>query len=583
MLLSLHIENYALIDRLDVEFSPGLNVFSGETGSGKSIVIDALGLLLGERADQSAIRGGAERAWVSGVFSRPRAKELLTILADLGLDQWAEAAGDQAGGELVVRREVGGRGRVFLNDDPVTLAALRQLAPWLGVIHAQNEALATFTPAAQLELLDCFRGDEAGAAGLRAAFAARRAAADALAALQSEVEPGAADLWRFQRDELAAAQLRAGEYEELEVERGRLANAEKILLAAQSAYAALYDDQDAAVARVRRAQRHADELARLDPSAAELPPRLAALQSELEDAASAFLPWTEAADAGPDRLAEIEDRLARLDRLKRKYGPTLADALRLRDQLEQKLSRLEQFDARLDQARRALVAADERYAALARAAAEHRRAAAQRLAKALEAEVADLAMRIRFQVDFTSAAADEPDHWTARGWDRLRFLAATNPGEELKPLAAIASGGELSRLLLGLQVVIAAASKDGSAPLDADATLVFDEIDAGIGGRAAEAVGAKLARLGRDRQILCVTHLAQIATHAARHLRVEKSLSRGRALTSVAELTGEERVLEVARMLSGEPTSAAKEHAAALLQAASTLQAPVKKVAARAK
>jgi len=560
VLLSLHIEDYALIDRLAVEFASGLNVLTGETGSGKSIVVDALGLLLGERADAAAVRSGAERAWVSGVFRLDDGAVPAEALDALGI---------VAGEPLIVRREIGGRGRVLINDKPATVAALRQLAPALGEVHAQNQALVAFTPSAQLELLDDFAGDGDGLLPrLRAACAAWRDAEAAAAAWEQgeQTRLQQADLWRYQRQELEAAALRDGEDAELEQERLRLANAERIAAAAHAAYAALYDAPEAASRALRLAQKQVLELAKFDARAADLAPRLESARLEIDDVAASLRPWTEGEDASPERLAAVGDRLALLDRIKRKYGPTLAEAIALRSALDERLAAIADAEGERARLRAAAAAAAARYRELAERRSALRRAAAQTLAAAVARQAADLAMKIELAVEWLVPAAPEPAAWGPLGWDRIRFLATTNPGEPLKPLAEIASGGELSRLLLALQV-----AAQGRAPARAAAaprTLVFDEIDAGIGGRAAEAVGRKLAQLGARFQVLCVTHLAQIASYAHHHLRVEKVRRGGRAITEVAALAGPERVEEVARMLSGLASAAARQHAAELLRRA---------------
>lgn len=558
MLLSLHIENYALIDRLEVEFASGLNVLTGETGSGKSIVVDALGLLLGQRADAAAVRSGAERAWVGGAFQ-----------IDIGLvpAEVRDALDITAAEPVVVRREVGGRGRVLINDRPATVAGLRQLAPALGDVHAQNQALVAFTPAAQLELLDAYAGDgEELLPRLRAAFAAwrERRAQAAQWELDEQARLQQADLWRFQRQELQAAQLRAGEDTELEQERLRLANAERIAADAQTAYAALYDAPEAAATGIKLAQKHLQELARLDPRATDLVPRLASARTELEDIAASLRPWTEAQEDTAQRLAAVEERLILLDRMKRKYGPTLADAMALAEQLESRLDGVDNAQEHHARLRAEADAAERRYRELAAARSAQRRAAAASLGAAVTRQAADLAMKVQFSVEF-AAALSGSEAWGPLGWDHLQFFATTNPGEPSKPVADIASGGELSRLLLALQVAIEGRPRD--RPVSAR-TLVFDEIDAGIGGRAAEAVGRKLHQLGGRYQVLCVTHLAQIASFAGHHLRVEKARRGGRAVTEVAVLTGAQRVEEVARMLSGQASATARQHAAELLERA---------------
>lgn len=565
MLLELRIENYALIDRLEVEFAPGLNVLTGETGSGKSIVVDALALLLGQRAETSAVRAGEERALIAGRFAAAEGgagAALAAALEELGLGAGA------GGGEILVRREVGGRGRVWINDEPATVASLRRLAPFLGQVHAQEEALAGWAPAAQLARLDAAAGSAEELTELATAYAAW---CDARRELEDGQRQDAerlreADLWRFQRQELMDAAPRAGEDEALEAERRRLANAERIGAAAAAAYEALYDGGEAAAVGLKQALRQAQELARLEPSAADVPPRLEALRIEADDVAARLREWIEPPEAAPERLAKVEERLITLDKIKRKYGPDLAAAIRYGQDLEAKLARVERHEEWRQGAEARLRAAEAEYRRCAARRSARRRSEAKKLAARAAREAADLAMRIELEIAFAAAAEPDRERWGAAGWDQVRFLAVTNPGEPPRPFDQIASGGERSRLLLALETAaLTGAARPGGGP---PPTQVFDEIDAGIGGRAAEAVGQKLAALARRDQVLCVTHLAQIASHAARHLRVEKLPRQGRVTTRVTALEGGERVEEIARMLAGANTDAARRHAAELLHKA---------------
>ncbi len=562
MLQTLHIENYAVMDRVELEFGPGLNVLSGETGSGKSIVVDALGLLLGRRAEAQVVRQGAERALISGAFLLAEPAGVAARLESQGL----ACSGDEP---LLLRRELSanGKSRAFINGQPVTLAQVRELAPWLATIHSQNEALVAFQPAAQLAWLDRYAELEPDLAALAAAYAAWSEAR-----LQLETLAGAdqrrlqeLDLWNFQAQELQAARLAAGEDAALELEHRRLANAGRILQSAQSAYDALYESPTAAAAELKLAERQLQELARLDPACAALLPRVASLRTELADIAESLRAWTEAGEASPERLAQVEERLALLDRLKRKYGPGLEQVLAWRDQLAEKLDAAAHADQRLAAARAALEAAAQAYAGAAAAASRRRRLAAPRLARAVEQQAKSMAMNLRLEIALQSQP--EAEGWGPGGYDRAGFQGTLNPGEPLRDLAGCASGGELSRLLLALQVALEESSRRAAGREDAR-TLVFDEIDAGIGGAAAETVGRKLARLAGGWQLLCVTHLAQIATFADRHLQIEKQVRQGRACTTIRRLEGAERVEEVARMLAGnrqDPT--ARKHAAELLAA----------------
>jgi DNA repair protein RecN (Recombination protein N) len=564
MLVTLQIENYALIEQVSIPFGPGLNVLTGETGSGKSILVDALGLLLGERAEAGAIRAGAAQAVVTGAFTSPFASA-----ADAAA--WSDERGlSVPENEIRLRREISpSRSRAFIGHEVVTVGLMRQLAQRLGDIHSQNEALVSFTPGAQLRLLDRFAGLDEEVAALAIAYADWRQWRDRLRTEQEErqLRQRQAEQWRFEADELAAAQLSPDEDTRLERERQLLANAERILAAAQSAYQLLYDADDAAAAQLKAALRPLHEWQRFDATLEHLCQRLESTRAEVSDIAAEVQRRADHVESAPQRLAEIETRLVLLDRLKRKYGPTLAEVTAHREAVEQQLQSLQTAAAEAAAAGAREAAAAAAYRKAAAALSKKRRTAAAKLARALEGEVSELAMQLRFEVAFANPLSEAPhDSWTAAGWDQLRFLASLNPGEPLQPLAAIASGGELSRLLLALHLTAEANVKQAkrSAPRR---TLVLDEIDAGIGGQAAAAVGRKLQRLGDHYQVLCVTHLAQIACFAAHHLRVEKSEHQGRTRTQVEELAGKDRIAEIARMLAGDADApTALRHARELLQ-----------------
>lgn len=556
MLLRLQIENYAVIEQADLAFGPGLNVLTGETGSGKSIIVDALGLLLGERAQTGVIRHGAEAASITGLFETP--------MAPAAAANWCAERGLAAfEAEVRLRREVttSGRSRAFLDHDSVTAALLRQLARQLGEIHSQHEALVSFTPSAQLQLLDRFAGTTGEVSELTAAYERWKGAQEELAGIETMARERALreETLRAQWKEISAVNPLPGEDAALEAEHTILANAEKILNAAQVTYALLYDAPEAAVAQLRAAHRQLGDWLRLDARIEPLAQRLEGVRLELDDLAREVRGLAERIEASPQRLAQIEARMGQLDRLRRKHGGTLEDVIAQGARVAGELEQLQNTDRERTAAARTLEAARAGYTALASEVSRKRRAAAVKLARQLETEVSDLAMTLRFEVAFEA----EPGEWTATGWDRARFLASTNAGEPLQPVAEIASGGELSRLLLALHLVAEGTTKSRGGMRR---TLVLDEIDAGIGGRAAEAVGRKLQALGKHYQVLCVTHLAQIAACAERQLQVEKSASRGRTATRVTALEGGERVSEIARMLAGDGSSAiALRHAKELL------------------
>jgi DNA repair protein RecN (Recombination protein N) len=571
MLLELRAENYAVIDQAVASFGPGLNLLTGETGAGKSILIDALALLLGGKASSDVVRHGAEKAVLGCVFeSTPGAA---AILDANGID--AGAFSD----DILLRREIaaGGKGRVFVNNQPATVAVLRELAPELGLIHTQGETLGSFDQVQQRTLLDRFGG--ISTEDVAAAYVAWRSTTERLEELQSSEQDRLrmADLWRFQAREIAIAQLVAEDEDaQLEAEKRVLANAEKLYTAAMSAHDLLYESEGAAETTLTAALKHVEELARYDPRFAEPAQQLAAAKAAVEDVSAEVRDFAEKVHASPERLEEIEDRLAVLDRLKRKYGQagagqTLGEVIRFGEEAARRLAEVENRDELLAELR----VQQEHDAAAFRAAAAGltaaRTAAAGRLEKLAMAQINDLAMSVRFKVAVT--AEQEIGGWSAHGWDRIDYLIATNAGEPLKPLEQIASGGEMSRVMLALKVTVEESFAAGAAghgrkkaSLPTPRMLVFDEIDIGIGGRAAEAVGRKLKMLSKRQQVVCITHLPQIAAFADQHFLIEKADKDGRTRTSIRRMEEAERAREVARMLSGAKlTETSLEHARNLL------------------
>ena len=549
MLLELRAENYAVIDHTVASLGAGLNLLTGETGAGKSILVDALALLLGGKASSDVVRHGAEKAVVSCVFEATEDAE--RILEQHGIDP-----GD---GEILLRREIAstGKSRVFVNSQPSTAAVLRALAPELALIHAQSETLAGFDAAQQRLLLDRFAGISTEAAAT--AYAAWRAVEERLTALESDEQDRLrmADLWRFQAREIEGAGLAEQEDVEMESEKRVLNNAEKLYAAAMSAYEQLYDSSTAgggttAEASLRAAERHVEELARYDARFIEAAQQLASARAMVEDVAETVRGFSDGIQASPARLSEIEDRLAALDRLKRKYGKTVAEVMVYGAEVQAKLAEMDNRDAVLADLRQQLAAAADAYREQAKQLSAARTAAAEKLATLAAKQINDLAMKARFAVKVAPRTGQA--HWSAQGWDLVECRIATNPGEPLKPLDEIASGGEMSRVLLALKVSVeegAARASKGRRRTLLPRTLVFDEIDIGIGGRAAEAVGQKLKTLSRAQQVLCVTHLPQIAAFATHHFLVEKREEKGRTRTAIRSLDPNARVEEVARMLSG--------------------------------
>ena len=528
MIRFLSVSHLAVIDRLELEFAPGLTVLTGETGAGKSILVGAVGLLVGGRASADLVRTGEETATVQAVFEKPD------------------------GGELIVRREISsqGRSRAFVDGALVTSAALRDAAGGLVDLHGQHEHQVLLDPTAHLDLLDEFAGLTPERDAVAGAFRAWQTVRDERArfAAAEQEKASRAEFIAFQLAEIDKASPRPGEDEELAAARRVLANADRLQRLCAEAYAALYEGDDAALPALGTAWKRVGELATLDPRfAAHLESR-DTIKSQLEDLAFFLRSYSENIDASPARLQEIEDRLALLERLKKRHGPALADVIARAEALRRERHDIEHATERSAELDSALHQAQAAYTRVAGALSTRRRSAATQFARAIEKALADLAMaKTRCEVRFAEARGE--GQWTERGLDEAEFYISPNPGEELRPLARIASGGELSRIMLALKTL---ASTDAPGK-----TLIFDEVDAGIGGAVADVVGARLRMLGDRFQVLCITHLPQIASYGASHFRIEKAVKAGRTSTSVARLDGRERETEIARMMGGADVSAA--------------------------
>jgi len=564
----MRLENYAVIDNLAVEFGQGLNLLTGETGAGKSILVDALALLLGDKASSDVIRTGAERAVLSAVFEAEGAaeKRLAGILEANGLDESDDRS-------LILRREIaaGGKGRVFVNNQPATVAVLRLLAPYLATIHAQNESLASFDGPTRLGLLDTFTGSQLET--VESAFAAWKEIRTRIDDLERGEQDRLrlVDLWIFQKKEIDDARLQSGEDERLETEKRVLANAEKIYNAAMNAFDLLYEGNGSTASSLRAAQKQVEDLVRYEPKFQEALAALETARISVEDVGATVRDYAGGIHASPEHLAQVEDRLALLDRLKRKYGPTLDGVMQFGAEVTRKLAEVENKDEILRGLRSELAKAAGEYLKATRALSKKRAEAARRLETLVEAEINDLAMKSAFRIEMTSS--EDQGNWTGSGFDQVLYMISTNPGEPLRQMEHIASGGELSRVMLALKASVEAGSGQALSQKTRQGrgtqrTLVFDEIDTGIGGRAAEAVGKKLKALARSNQVLCVTHLPQIATFGDHHYVVEKKESGGRTRTSIRRVTGEERTEEVARMLSGAKlTETSRKHAEQMIKA----------------
>jgi len=526
MLRFLSIQHLAVIESVEIDFDAGLNILTGETGAGKSILVEAVGLLLGARASSDLVRTGEDVATIQAIF-------------------------DADGEEIIVRREItsNGRSRAFVNGALATAGALRDLASRLIEMHGQHEHQGLLVPESHLDLLDAYAGlvtlrDEVAASHQR--MGALRAERDTLR-LDEKQKLARVDLLTFQRDEIAKAALRPGEDVALEAERHVLANAERLAQLSGEAYQALYEQDGAVMSGLAAVWKKVGDLAALDVRATPFLDGKGAIQSQLEELAYFLRDYADGIDAAPGRLQEVEDRLALLDRLKRKHAPTLEDVIAHGGQCERELETLASADERAADVDRELRRAEEDYLARARGLSEKRRAAAPRFASELVRVAAGLAMdRLRFDVRF------EPDgdqnRWSAKGLDIAEFFVSPNPGEDPRALARIVSGGELSRLMLAIKTVTAQKGRD--------ATLIFDEVDAGIGGHTADVVGRRLQGLGAEYQVLCITHLPQIAAHGDVHFVIAKAVHGGRTTTSVTRLNGRDRQHEIARMIAGHEPSA---------------------------
>ena len=586
MLKFLSIVNFAIISKLRVEFHEGLNLLTGETGAGKSIIVDALSLLLGTRASAEVIRTGERVSFVEGAFelSRERRLKLQELLSVVGITLETDE-------DLTIRRELqaGGRSRVFINDRNVSAATLKILQPFLVEIHGQGQQQSLLATRGQLRLLDAFGSCEGLQRRVSEAYARWKSVTEALrSSVSDEIERARTlDLVRYQLTELERINPQADEEDALLAERARLSHAEQVLELNARAYAALYESDDSVLAQLASVKRWVQDLQALDGRVAGASETIEAAVSQLADVADELRRYGTGLDFSPVRLAEIEARLAELERLKRKYGCGLEGLQQVCTVLQAKVNELENWAEREQELHAQLLAAEQEYAAAAERLSVCRRAAAPLLAQLVEAGLRHVALeRARFIVQVETAQAhnrglersraDGDDeacvYWTQHGADRIEFLLTANVGEEAKPLNRVASGGELSRLMLTLHAVVQGNSAKASGRTQG-ATLVFDEIDVGIGGRVAETVGLRLKTLAEAQQVLCVTHQPQIARFADHHYLVEKGEVEGRTMASVREVRGEARVGELARMIGGtEDVATTRETARWLIESAAGAQ-----------
>ena len=535
MIRFLAIRNLAVIESVAVDFEQSFNILTGETGAGKSILVEAVGLLLGGRATQDLIRTGEDVATVEAIFET------------------------EDGNELIVRREITsqGRSRAFINGALATAAALKDLSNRLVELHGQHEHQQLLDPTQHLALLDSWAGLEDSRAQVSSAFAIIRGLREQLDRLRMDDRERAArlDLVEFQLNELQKANLVAGEDETLAADRQLLRSADTIQRLCGESYAELYDNEASALTALGHVWKRVGELAAIDPRFAPYLDAREGIKAQLEDLAFTLRDFTDGIDASPGRLQQIEDRLALIERLKRKHGGSLEEAIAHRDRLAAEHHALTGGESSLAEIEQQLADAGRAFLAAAKKLSEARRTAAGKFARAIEGELAELAMdRTRFEARLVTSEAE--GQWTDAGIDAGEFFLSPNVGEDLRPLARIVSGGELSRVMLALKTLSANSAalvrRGGTlVPPASSKTLIFDEVDAGIGGRVATVVGQKLASLGDRFQVLCITHLPQIAACGRTHFLIEKRSNGRRTMTSVSELKGEERVAEIARMMGG--------------------------------
>ncbi|MFO7285507.1 MAG: DNA repair protein RecN [Gammaproteobacteria bacterium] len=547
MLSLIRVKNFAVIDEVELELEPGLSVVTGETGAGKSILVDALGLALGDRADASAVRHGADRAEISVLFECPPGHPVLALLAELGLDDEDRC---------LLRRVIGaeGRSRAFINNQPVTLQDLKRVGSLLVDIHGQHEHQSLLDTANQRALLDAHGGLEALASDVAEAFRTWRA----LEARLEELRGGNAqrdaelELARFHAAELEALALEDDEPARLRAERERLANVDKLAGGLEAAIQALYEAEASAHALASRAGQELDRLVAHDEALREPAELLANVEIELREAARALIHYRDRLEPDPARLELVESRLARIKSLARRHGVTEDELPGVLERLRARIAELEAGGESVEALEAEVGRAQEAYFAAARKLSAKRKRVAAKLAEAVTEQLPELGLAHgQFDVRVEAKPEERAD---ATGIDRVEFVVRLNPGMPFGPLAKIASGGELSRIGLAIEVVGADAS-----PVP---TFVFDEVDAGIGGGVAEIVGRKLAKIAASRQVLCVTHLPQVASQGRHHYRVSKLTDGKTSRTTVRRLTREERIEELSRMLGGvEITELTRAHA----------------------
>jgi DNA repair protein RecN (Recombination protein N) len=553
MLRTLSIRNFAIIDRLDLDFGPGFNVLTGETGAGKSILMDALNLLLGSRSGAEMVRGGSEKAIVDAVFDLSKSPDVRQVVAAQGFDLDND--------ELLLSREVSSAGKstARVSGRPATIAQLREIGDFLMDLHGQHEHQALLAVARHLDMLDAWGGRDFQT--LRAEAAEAYHLAQRLRKERQDLEKDARerahllDLYRFQVTEISEAELRAGEDEELDLEYRRISNAQKLLDSAAATVTAIGGgDESGALDALASAVRGLEDAAQLDETLEPIVEAIRSATFELSEAARDLGRYQDEIEVDPERAEQIEERIEQIRTLKRKYGDTIEEILAFGEETAARLESLSNSEERSANLDKEIAKAEKRLADVCGKLTGLRCKAARDFEKIAQSELRELGMeKTRFEVQITQA---EP---TPKGADRVEFQIAVNPGEPLRPLAKVASGGEISRVTLAI--------KSAMAMQDALPTMVFDEIDIGIGGRTASVIADKLSRLAAATQILCITHLAQIASRGTTHFAIEKQTAGARTRVSVAKLDPEQRVAEIARMIGGAAvTDAVLQHSREMLE-----------------
>ncbi len=536
MLKFLSVENFALIDRLEVEFTRGLNLITGETGSGKSILVEAVGLLVGERASQEMVRQGSTQARLEGIFALSEKHPARSYLLEAGIPLENE--------EIIIRREISltGTNKIFINGVLSPLTVLARLGTLLADIHGQHEQQLLLSPEVQLQFLDAFSAHGQLLDEVRSSFqqlqAVRSELGQLLASDQDRLQR--LDTLQFQMADIERLQLRAGLDVELEAQRSLLASAEKRSEASQQTYQLLYEREESSLSLLHQAEKNLEELSRLDQQFQPVMAKLRDLRYSLEEISYQLRDYTNAIEFNPGRLEAVEERLAEIQKARRKYGDTVDEILAYSQEIQGEVTELSQRETQIEQLSEKEKRLGKEYLELARRLSQERHHKAQLLSQQVERELADLHME---SAVFMAHLSTSEDRATEQGIDKLEFLLSANVGEAPKPLGKIASGGELSRTVLALKSMLTLE--------DYSKTLVFDEVDAGIGGRVASSIGERLARLGTQHQVFCVTHLPQIASYASQHFHVEKRSSDQRTVVELIPLDQRARVEEISKMMAG--------------------------------